>query len=407
MVSHRRVILPLLLLPLALVAACDKVPLLAPTGTVINLFPVTTSVSLNSEVTIIATVIENGVASSGSGSGGSTSRAGNGTPVQNGTVISFTTSIGRIEPAEARTTNGQVNVRLITGGTSGTATITAFSGGASSQVTLKVGAAAANTVTVTAAPPNLGSNGGSALITATVLDEGGSGVGGVAVTFTTDRGTVTPTTANTDGAGNATATLSTSGTAKVTVTAAGGKTGSATVTVSARLLSSFNVNASSKKVAGGPVQFDVGIGSGANLANVHVDFGDGDSTDLGPISSATSTLHAYCEPGQFNAVASAVDATGAREQLNTSVIIGSLPAALGSSSTTTVNTPITFTVSGVADAQVARYRWTWDDGTGTFDTTAPQTTHTFTSRGLKTVRVDVIGVGCGQIATATMTINVS
>src|SRR5262245_24759485 len=84
-----RAIVLLLLLPLAVVASCDKVPLLAPTGTVINLFPATTSVSLNSEVTIIATVIENGVATGGSGPGsGGTSRTGNGTPVQNGTVIS-------------------------------------------------------------------------------------------------------------------------------------------------------------------------------------------------------------------------------------------------------------------------------------------------------------------------------
>lgn len=191
------------------------------------------------------------------------------------------------------------------------------------------------------------------------------------------------------------------------MTAAGGKNGSATVTVSARLLSSFNVNTNSKKVAGGPVQFDVGVGSGANLANVHVDFGDSSSTDLGPISAQTSTFHAYCSAGQFNAVASAVDATGAREQLNTNVIIGSLPVILGSSGGTAVDTPITFTASGVTDAQVARYRWTWDDGTGSFDTTAPQTTHTFTTRGLKTVRVDVFGVGCGQIGTATMTLSIS
>jgi len=399
--------LPLLLLLLAVVAGCDKVPLLAPTGTVINLFPATTSVSLNSEVTIVATVIENGVASGGSGGGG-TARAGAGTPVQNGTVISFTTSIGRIEPSEARTSNGQVTVRLITAGTSGTATITAYSGGASNQITLKVGAAAAKTLTVTAAPANLGSSGGSALITATVIDEGGSGVGGVPVTFTSDRGSITPTATNTDASGSATAQLTTSATTKVTVTAAGGTNGSATVTVSARLLSSFNVNANSKKVAGSPVQFDVGIGSGVNLSNVHVEFGDGSSTDLGAISSTTSTLHGYCTAGQFNATASAVDATGAREQLNTNVIIGSLPATLAAASgITNVDTPVTFNVSGTTDAQVARYHWSWDDGTTSFDTTAPQTIHTFKTRGLKTVRVDVFGVGCGQIATATMTLNIS
>ena len=37
-------------------------PLLAPTGSVITLLPSTTTVSLNSEVDIVATVIENGQA---------------------------------------------------------------------------------------------------------------------------------------------------------------------------------------------------------------------------------------------------------------------------------------------------------------------------------------------------------
>src|SRR5262245_17225917 len=155
MLSQRRVLLiGLIVLPFAIVMACDKVPLLAPTGSVISLLPTTTTVSLNSEVTIVATVIENGVASSsgspsGSGAPASGSRAGAGTPVQNGTLVTFTTTIGRIEPSEARTHNGSVNVRLITGSTSGTARITAFSGGASAFTDLKVGTAGAGRVTVT------------------------------------------------------------------------------------------------------------------------------------------------------------------------------------------------------------------------------------------------------------------
>src|SRR6476620_3297515 len=127
MVTHRSVgvaLVSLLVLPLALILACDKVPLLAPTGSVITLLiPDTSNVSLNSEMTINATVIENGAASGGSGA--TTTRSGGGTPVQNGTLVTFTTTVGRIEPAEARTHNGSVSVRLITGSTSGTAVITA------------------------------------------------------------------------------------------------------------------------------------------------------------------------------------------------------------------------------------------------------------------------------------------
>src|SRR5262245_34827119 len=235
MVTQRRLLISLIALPFVLALACDKVPLLAPTGTVISLFPVTTTVSLNSEVDIIATVIENGTtAATGGGSTATpTSRAGAGTPVQNGTVITFTTTLGRIEPSEARTHNGQVTVKLISGGSSGTANITAFSGGASASVPLKVGTAGVGRITVTTNPQTLGSSGGTATVFANVTDADGGAVGGVPVTFSTDKGSVTPATANTDATGVATATLTTNGTAKVTATA-GTQSNTATVTVNAR-----------------------------------------------------------------------------------------------------------------------------------------------------------------------------
>src|SRR5919112_3015309 len=173
------------------VVSCDKVPLLAPTGTVINLIPTSNTLSLNSEINIVATVIENGQAV-GSGTG-STSRSGAGTPVQNGTVITFTTTIGRIEPSEARTHNGQVTVKLVSAGQSGTAHITAFSGGASSTIDVKVGATAAERVVMTASPSVLPSTGGQSIITATVADVGGSGLSGIPVTFTTSAGNISPT----------------------------------------------------------------------------------------------------------------------------------------------------------------------------------------------------------------------
>ena len=96
---------------LVVATACDKVPLLAPTGSVISLFPAASSVPLNGTVEIVATVIENGVASTpttststGTGTTGTgtttpttpttSTRAGAGTPVQNGTLVSFTTTLG-------------------------------------------------------------------------------------------------------------------------------------------------------------------------------------------------------------------------------------------------------------------------------------------------------------------------
>src|SRR3954464_6364192 len=236
MVTQRRILLvSLIALPFALVLGCDKVPLLAPTGSVISLLPATTTVSLNSEITIVATVIENGQSSSttgtGSGATTSTSRAGAGTPVQNGTLVTFTTTLGRIEPSEARTHNGAVTVKLVSGGASGTATITAFSGGASASTQLRVGTAAVGRVIVTTTPQSLAAGGGTATVSAAVTDEGGNAVGGVPVTFSTDSGSVSPSTATTDVNGVATATVTASGTAKITATA-GTQSGTATLTVS-------------------------------------------------------------------------------------------------------------------------------------------------------------------------------
>ena len=407
MVTQHRFILALLVLPLAIAVACDKMPLLAPTGTVITLLPTTTTVSLNSEIVIIATVIENGsaIGGTGTGSGGATntSRSGAGTPVQNGTLITFTTTIGRIEPAEARTHNGQVSVKLITAGTSGTATITADSGGASAQLSnLKIGTAAVKTVSVTTAPQSLGVLGGSVQVVASVVDEGGSSLGGVPVTFSTDKGSISPSTVTTDNSGTATATLTTTATAKITA-AVGALTGTSTVTVSARSLTSFTALPSSAS-AGVPITFTVTPASGSNISNVRVDFGDGTSPkNLGAIGAATPVPHTYNRSGDYSATASAGDG----DSLNANVIIGSLPVGLTVSPfNPTVNAPVTFTVTGIGLAQVSGYTFTFDDGTPPTDTTSPQLTKSFSSKGLKTIRVDVFGVGGGQLGSNTLRIDV-
>jgi hypothetical protein len=407
MVSQHRSLLALLALPLALVAACDKVPLLAPTGSVITLLAATSTVSLNSEVTIIATVIENGQAPAGTGTGTgtgttTTTRSGGGTPVQNGTVITFTTTIGRIEPSEARTHNGQVTVKLITSSTSGTAVITAYSGGASAQLSnLKIGTAAAKTVSVTTTPQSLGVTGGTTQVVASVVDEGGSPIGGVPVTFSTDKGSITPSTVTTDSSGVATATLTTTATAKITA-AVGALNGTSTVTVNARSLTSFTASPTAAS-AGVPITFTVTPASGANISNVRVTFGDGESTNLGAIGAATPVPHTYTRTGTFTATATAGDG----DSLNANVIIGSLPVTLSASpSNPVVNAPVTFTVSGIGSAQIERYIFTFDDGSAPRETTSPQTTKGFSSKGLKVIRVDVFGVGGGLIGKNEVTIDV-
>ncbi|MGE5815956.1 MAG: Ig-like domain-containing protein, partial [Acidobacteriota bacterium] len=224
-------------------AACDKMPLVAPTGTVITLFANNTVLPVDGSIDITAIAIAGGAQPStgtSGGTGGTTTgagaTAGQGTPVHNGTHISFTTTLGRVDPQEAETHNGQVTVKLYANGASGVATVRAFSGGAASnELTINVGAAAAKTVVVSASPQTLNSSGGSATISARVLNASGSALSGVPVTFTADNGTLSSSTALTDGTGTASVTLTTTRETKVTATVSGDVKADVTVKVNPRI----------------------------------------------------------------------------------------------------------------------------------------------------------------------------
>ena len=92
--------------------SCTQMPLTAPTESTIQVFSTASTVPLNGTADIVATVTEP-----------------SGTLVQNGTLVTFTATLGRLDSAEARTENGKVTVRFIAGNQSGTATVTALSGG--------------------------------------------------------------------------------------------------------------------------------------------------------------------------------------------------------------------------------------------------------------------------------------
>jgi PKD repeat protein len=293
-----------------------------------------------------------------------------------------------------------VTVKLVTTNQSGTATITAYSGGASKTITIDIGTAAANRVQVTANPQTLGSLGGTSLIQALVTDKGGSPVGGIPVTFTTDQGSLSASTAITDTNGVATTSVTTAATATVTVTAGSVTAQTVKVNVGVKSLASFTANPTSGS-AGTPIAFTITPGTGANLSNVRVNFGDGFVQDTGPISAATTVTHAYNSPGNYTATATATDASGSAGSLSTNVLIGSAAIVLIASPTSvTLGSPITFTVSGLGTgAQVDHYSWTFDDGGGT-NTSGPQITHVFNSRGTHFASVQVFGVGGGLLGTA-------
>src|SRR5262245_14587091 len=66
--------------------SCEKVPLLAPTGSIITLTTATSALGFNGTAEIIAQVVEAA-----------------GTPPHSGTHVTFTTNLGSFEPAEVQT----------------------------------------------------------------------------------------------------------------------------------------------------------------------------------------------------------------------------------------------------------------------------------------------------------------
>ena len=212
-------------------------------------FATSNTVPLNGEIEIVATAIENGTTATTPTTPDDADDPrrhdahdsdfdvvdGAGTPVQNGTVITFTTTLGRIEPAEARTKNGQVRVRFISSGQSGTATITAFSGGASGKLeNLRVGTRRGR---ARAAERDAGS---AAAIGRHDRDrrarrrrDAAPGIPGVPVTFTADQRLARRRSATTDSSGVARTTLTASRTTIVTANVAG-KTATVTVNLNPR-----------------------------------------------------------------------------------------------------------------------------------------------------------------------------
>ncbi|HET9370092.1 MAG TPA: hypothetical protein VFO19_07580 [Vicinamibacterales bacterium] len=117
---------------------CDDVWLTAPSGTAITLFADTDAVAVNGTAEITAVLIEGGQSSDDAQS----IVPGVGTPVHPGTVVSFSTTLGTIEPADVKTGGGgRAVVRFNAGGQAGTATIRAISGPASQTLELTIAAA--------------------------------------------------------------------------------------------------------------------------------------------------------------------------------------------------------------------------------------------------------------------------
>ncbi len=161
----------------ALHLTCNQSILNAPSGTTMTIFANPASIPANGGVaTITALLIEPA-----------------GTPVADGTVVQFFTTLGRIEE-QGKTNDGVARVNLVAEARSGTANISAFSGTAKAEkLEVKIGAILPTRLLLTANPTRLETRRASE-ITATVLDTDSNPVSNIGVIFTITKVTLAGTT---------------------------------------------------------------------------------------------------------------------------------------------------------------------------------------------------------------------
>ena len=409
-----------LLFVMLVAAGCDRVPLLAPTGSTITVSASARILPTGSTTEITAVVIEE-----------------SGTPVQNGTTVRFATSLGRVDPVEVQTRNGLAVTTFFAGDTSGVAQVSALSGAASGSgadtttnvVQITIGAAAVDTVTIRASPGSVGPSGGSVELIVTVVEANGRTLEGVLVVFNVDQGTLSANAVRTTREGEARATLTTSQETVVSATA-GTKT-SSTVTITVRAGPAVSLSCAPVSGTGNcsaveastttntaTVVFTIAKASGSStLGTASIDFGDNVSQSLGNLAGGDATVtHTYNGPSgdfprPYTASVTAVDINNERATVTTIVTITppATPAQLAVTLSASVGTvvpefgqPVTFTATvtpatGGAD-MVEKYEWEFGDGRDA-ETSGNSTTHVYVDNGRKIATVTVT-TRDGRTATA-------
>lgn len=364
-----------LVLALALVG-CDKVPLTAPTDSAVTLFANNTVVALNGTVEITANVTEPG-----------------GVPVQNGTQVTFTTTLGSLEPGEARTSGGRATVRLNAGTASGIAQVRAFSGGAQAEaLEIRVGAAAATQLNVSATPSAVGANGGTVDILAVATGENNQRLPGVPVTFGTSAGVLRDSTVITDATGEARTQLTTTREAIVTATI-----GTVTATTTVRITTRPVITLTGPTTAvgeGETTTFTVNVQpqpNGDAIRDVVIDFGDGERRSLGALTGSRTIQKVYARKGTYPVTVTVTDIGGEVTTATTTVTVEErvITVTLTASPTNpAVNTVVQFTATA-AGANIVSYNWNLGDGDRRV-TTGPTTGKVYGSPGRRRVTVEVV-----------------
>lgn len=154
--------------------ACDKASPVAPAGTTITLSVNPTRINIDGQATATAIV-----------------RRDNGSPVNPGTIVNFSTTLGQLDPDDAATDDTGVAETILRGaGQIGTATVTASTGAAAAvSADLQIGSLASS-MTLQASPTTIGPSGGEVDLLAVVRDDAGQLLQNLAVNFLTTAGTL-------------------------------------------------------------------------------------------------------------------------------------------------------------------------------------------------------------------------
>ncbi len=383
-------------------AGCDKVPLLAPSESTISLATNSAIVQANGTAHISATVLES-----------------SGTPVQNGTSVTFSTNFGTLSATEARTTNGVATVDFLAGGQSGIAEVRAASGAAQPDDTvplkLTVGGAAASRIQLSANPGSVPVSGGSTTISALVVGASGDPLSGVPVSFSTDAGALSASFATTGSNGTAQVTLTASKDATVTATA-GGTDSTAPVTATLHVLATTLPTLAVDVTTATPTEdlptiFRITAGSAAqdSFQSVTIDFGDGSSRPLGALAPGTSTSasNVYTSDGTYTVTVAGLGLTGGTQRATTIVTVAPHAPVNVDITTTPASGPfattnaIGFTVVTPTGATVDHVDWAFGDGTAVQRTSGKSTSHHYNAAGTYTVTATVTTVdgntGTGRI----------
>ncbi len=389
------------------VAGCDRVPLLAPTSSTITVSAPTRVLPTGGSVEVSAQVFEQ-----------------SGTAVQNGTAVRFTTSLGRVDPADAQTRNGVAVTMFYAGDVAGLAEIRATSGGAGGSTTggtgtgtgttttaantvqISVGAAAVEAVTVRANPSTVSANGGTVNIIATVAGANGRLLSGIPVTFSATRGIFTNSSAVTDVNGEAGTQLTTNADTDITATAGTKTSTAARVTAqpgpSVSLTCAIGATTNCSSVTQGqPVAFTAQRGTTtSNIRSAILDFGDGSNADLGSLSAPVTLTHGFADPGTYTVRLTATDFSGESTTATQVVRVGAaVTASLSVTNGVATQVIATATVGGA----VLQDQWTFEGTTPNVVSTSNVQTYTYATSGTKTVTVRAT-LSDGRQVTASSTV---